>query len=288
MGKKNKNKKGYKKGMKKLRGGKTPLSLEADRHDLYQRSVQEPEADVAFMRESFQKEFGRDPKTMREDFCGTGFLSCTWVEAENDFQAFGVDLDPDPLQWGEVTNVAKLTEEQKKRVELIEGDALDIMPRKADVLCALNFSWWIFKTRKTLLEYFRAVYENIGEEGLFVLDIYGGPELTQLVEEEQEKDGFNYVWDQDYSDGITNELLTHIHFRFPDGSEMERAFSYDWRWWSIPETREALVDAGFKRAEVYWEGDDEDEDSEEGNGEFTLEETAANSEAWIAYIVAVK
>jgi len=286
MGKKSK--KGRKKGMKKLRGRKTPMSFDADRHDLYQRSVQEPEADVIFMRDTFKEEFGRDPRTMREDFCGTGFLSCSWVEAKRDFFAFGIDLDSDPLEWGMVTNVSKLKKDQQKRVELIQGNALQVLPRKADILSALNFSWWIFKTRKELLEYFRAAHENLEEEGLFILDIYGGPELLQLLEEEQEKDGFSYVWDQDYSDGISNEIQTHIHFRFPDGSEMERAFSYDWRWWSIPETREALIDAGFKRAEVYWEGDDEDEDSDDGNGEFTREENAPNSEAWIAYIVAVK
>ena len=264
------------------------MSFDADRHDLYQRSVQEPEADVIFMRDTFKEEFGRDPRTMREDFCGTGFLSCSWVEAKRDFFAFGIDLDSDPLEWGMVTNVSKLKKDQQKRVELIQGNALQVLPRKADILSALNFSWWIFKTRKELLEYFRAAHENLEEEGLFILDIYGGPELLQLLEEEQEKDGFSYVWDQDYSDGISNEIQTHIHFRFPDGSEMERAFSYDWRWWSIPETREALIDAGFKRAEVYWEGDDEDEDSDDGNGEFTREENAPNSEAWIAYIVAVK
>ena len=50
--------------------------------------------------------------------------------------------------------------------------------------------------------------------------------------------------------------------------------------------REALNDAGFKATEVYWEGIGED--SNEGNGVFTLQETAENTESWIAYIVGIK
>ncbi len=50
--------------------------------------------------------------------------------------------------------------------------------------------------------------------------------------------------------------------------------------------REALNDAGFAATEAYWEGIGED--SNEGNGVFTLQETAENTESWIAYIVGIK
>jgi len=275
-GKKKKKKKGKK---------KETLAQSADRHELYQKSVQEPEADVRFMRRVFKKIRGRKALVMREDFCGTGYLSCTWANANKELSAFGIDVDPDPLAWGEKHNRAHLKESVKSRVELLEGNALDVHPRKADIVCTLNFSWFCFHTREELLRYFRAARENLGKDGIFVLDIEGGPEAQNLLEEERELDGFNYVWDQDTFDGIQSRTNCYIHFRFPDKSEYRRAFSYHWRLWGLAETRDALIDAGFSSTEVHWEGSDEDG---EGNGVFTHREKAENTEAWIAYLVAVK
>jgi len=264
---------------------KQKLADQYDRHWLYQKSVQEPEADVRFMRRVFKKTFDRPARVMRDAFCGTGYLSCTWAKASPKLSAFGIDIDPDPLSWGELHNRALLAVAVRERVELIEGNALDISPRKADVICALNFSWFCFHERDQLLEYFRAAYQNLPEEGLFILDIEGGPEAQSLLEEEREVDGFDYVWDQDSFDGIGNRTTCFIHFRFPDGSEMSRAFRYDWRLWGLAEMRDVLREAGFARSEVYWEGTDGEG---EGNGVFTHREKAENTEAWIAYVVAVK
>ena len=58
----------------------------------------------------------------------------------------------------------------------------------------------------------------------------------------------------------------NIHFKFPDGSKIKRAFSYTWRLWTAPELRDMLLDAGFRNVTVYWEGED---DNGEGNGEFS-------------------
>jgi len=187
--------KSEKKARKKEKAkAKQKLADQYDRHWLYQKSVQEPEADVRFMRRVFKKTFDRPARVMREDFCGTGYLSCTWAKASPKLSAFGIDIDPDPLSWGELHNRALLADAVRERVELIEGNALDISPRKADVICALNFSWFCFHERDQLLEYFRAAYQNLPEEGLFILDIEGGPEAQSLLEEEREVDGFDYVW----------------------------------------------------------------------------------------------
>ena len=51
------------------------------------------------------------------------------------------------------------------------------------------------------------------------------------------------------------------------------------------QTSELLLEAGFKKATVYWEGEDEDG---EGNGEFSPEEKGEADLAWIAYVVAEK
>jgi hypothetical protein len=52
----------------------------------------------------------------------------------------------------------------------------------------------------------------------------------------------------------------------------------------MKESQDILIDAGFSSVEVYWEGTDEDG---EGDGEFTLERQAENTDAWIAYLVAI-
>ena len=49
---------------------------------------------------------------------------------------------------------------------------------------------------------------------------------------------------------------------------------------------ELLTEAGFKNVTVYWEGTDEE--TEEGNGEFTVTRTGEACEGWIAYLAAEK
>ncbi len=97
-----------------------------------------------------------------------------------------------------------------------------------------------------------------------MLDIYGGPEAQVLQFEERECDGFTYIWDQDVFNPLTHEYRCKIHFRFPDGTELQDAFEYHWRLWTVPEVRELLSEAGFRSVAVFWEGaDDEGEPDEE-------------------------
>tara|TARA_B100000586_G_scaffold7018_1_gene4866 strand:+ start:3608 stop:4441 length:834 start_codon:yes stop_codon:yes gene_type:complete len=257
-----------------------------DKYALYQRAVQEPEADIEFIDEVFTTRFGRKPHSLREDFCGTAYLACEWVKHDPANRAIGVDLDPESISWALATNAKDLSEVQAQCLTLHQGDVVDVGSESADVLVAFNFSYYSIRTRAELLRYFQAAYSNIKQEGLFILDIYGGPEAQELVEETTVHDGFHYLWDQDEFDPIYSRMACHIHFEDSEGKRIQRAFSYDWRLWTILEVREALDEAGFTATEVYWEGIDED--SSEGNGVFTLQETAENTESWIAYIVGAK
>ena len=120
---------------------------------------------------------------------------------------------------------------------------------------------------------------------MLMLDIFGGSEAQVLQFEERDCEGYTYVWDQDAFNPITHEYVCRIHFRFPDGSELTDAFVYHWRLWSIPEVRDLLLEVGFSRVEVYWEGADEDG---EPSGEFQIDNGGDNSPAWVAYIVAFR
>ncbi len=270
--------------MKKLNMTPALTASRCDRHWLYERAVQNPDAEIDFIDRVYSGEFGRTPSFLREDFSGTTYLGCQWVAHREGNTALGVDLDGPTLDYGREHHLAKLGPDAE-RVTLMQADVRDVREPRADVLAATNFSWWCFHTRETLLGYLRNCRESLRDEGMLMLDIYGGPEAQVPQFEERECEGFTYVWDQDVFNPITHAYQCKIHFRFPDGTEIENAFEYDWRLWTIPEVRDLLLEAGFRKVEVYWEGADEDG---EPDGEFEVSEVGDTSSAWVAYVVAFR
>ena len=256
----------------------------ADIHSLYQLSVQEPSADISFIQRRFKKRNGRKALVLREDFCGTALMCAEWVRDKSARSAYGVDLDPQTLDWGRTHNLTTLTDEEGARVQLYQQDVRDPIKTKADATCAFNFSYSVFKERPQLLDYFRAAKTGLAKDGAFFLDLCGGLELGAELEERSKKGrGVTYVWDQKPFDPINGYAIRHIHFEFSDGSRIKKAFTYDWRLWTLPELRDLLREAGFQDVEVYWEGDD---GSGGGNGIFKRRQTAIEETAWIAYVVA--
>jgi hypothetical protein len=200
----------------------------------------------------------------------------------------GVDLDPEPIAWGKTRN-KKLPKAILSRLDIRVGNVLEQHTPAADVAIAGNFSFFIFKTRALLLEYFRVAHATLADEGVLVLEMAGGPGMIESTRERKtvrSRTGrkFMYVWDQQSFDPITHDAKYAIHFNFPDGTRMTDAFTYDWRLWTIPEVREALVEAGFSSTAVYWETTHRGE----GTGEYTLSERGDNAFAWIAHVVGVK
>ncbi len=255
----------------------------ADKHELYQMAVQSPEAEVAFVDRVYSKIYGKPPTHFREDFSGTCLISCHWVRKRPDNHAYCVDLDKPTLAWGVKHNVSQLKPDQAARLHQINDNVLHVTKPKVQVVGAYNFSYFIFKTFPLLTNYFTRVHKSLRKDGLFILDAYGGYEAQERLEEETELDGFTYVWDQDVYNPIDDHTMTYIHFKFPDGSRMRRAFSYDWRLWTLGGIRDALAAAGFSESEVYWEGTDK---HGEGNGVYRACKKADNCPGWNAYIVA--
>jgi SAM-dependent methyltransferase len=261
------------------------MAQQADIHELYEESVQNVEHEVEFMQTTFKEIRGRTAHVFREDFCGTASASCQWVRQGEAFQAIGVDIDPAVLEWGRRNRLDRLPAADQARVSLIEGDVMATDTSPADVLAAFNFSYFIFDTRDKLRAYFERAYAVLKDDGVFFVDLFGGPEAQEEMREKTKQKGFTYIWHQAKFHPVTNFIRCHIHFRFKDGSKIKKAFTYEWRLWSAPEIREVLAEAGFKKTTLYWEGEDEDG---EGNGEFTPEEKGEADLAWIAYIVAEK
>jgi SAM-dependent methyltransferase len=263
------------------------MAEKADIHELYELSVQNVENEVEFLQTTFQSLTGRPAHLLREDFCGTASLACQWVKQGSEFQAIGVDIEPSVLDWGRKHRVGRLDTEDQARVRLIESDVMTVDAPEVDLLAAFNFSYFIFDTRDAVRAYFQRAHAALKEDGVFFCDMFGGPEAQEETREKtkHKKHGFAYVWDQAEFHPITHYIRCHIHFKFKDGSKIKKAFTYEWRLWTAPELRELLLEAGFSKATVYWEGEDEDG---EGNGEFTPNDEGEADLAWIAYIVAEK
>jgi len=244
------------------------------------------EAEIDMVDQTYKDLRGRPAAFLREDFCGTGNTSCEWVRRRKTNTAIGFDLDPEVLAWGRRENIAKMSAQRQSRVELVEQDVLTAGDTAADIIVAMNFSYLIFKTRPQLRAYFAAARRGLKDDGILMLDGYGGHDSWRTIQEKTKHDGFTYLWDQRKFNPITFEALCHIHFKFPDGSKMKRAFTYDWRMWTLPEIRETLADAGFAKSTVYWEGTDEE--TGEGNDIYTPTEVGDDDPSWIVYIVAEK
>ncbi|HVU00871.1 MAG TPA: class I SAM-dependent methyltransferase [Polyangiaceae bacterium] len=258
-------------------------SRNADKHVLYEESVQAVDTEAAFLARTYEKIRGKAPVSLREDFCGSALLCAEWVKKRGR-TATGVDLDPDVLAWGKKRNLAKMGE-PGDRVTLLRQDVRAKVPGTFDVTVALNFSYFVFKTRDDLRAYFESARRTMKKDGLFFIDLYGGYESFKPMAERRRMKGFNYVWDQSKIDPITGFVTNYIHFEFRDGSRMDRAFTYEWRLWTIPELREVLAEAGFSKSTVYWEDADA---NGEGTGRFRPKTTAEQEAAFVAYVISEK
>lgn len=264
----------------------------ADKYDLYQKAVQSPDLDVPFFARLFRRERGRRALHLREDFCGTALLSATWIASAPDRTAEGFDLDPEPVAWGiehnfagearlgSRTRVVRATPRFAAHLKDVRAPG----DRAPDLRIAFNFSYWVFLARRDLLEYFRAAHASLARDGVFAIDLYGGPDATEEMEETRRCGGFTYVWDQAKYWPGTGEYLSRIHFRFPDGTSLQ-PFTYRWRFWFLTELVDALAEAGFRRVDRYFEGTD---DKGEGDGNFRKGLRGENCAAWLAYLVAFK
>ena len=237
---------------------------------------------------------GRAPRRFREDFCSTAALATAWARRGPERLAWGVDLDPEPLAWARAHRLP-WARDAARRVTLVRGDVRQPRRPPVDIVCALNFSWWVFHERDELLRYLRAVHAGLRPGGVLVMNLFGGRgaerKLTERTRKRTENgpDGemlppFTYVWEHERYNPLDRRLRAHIHFELGDGRRLKRAFTYDWRMYTLPELRDALVDAGFRDLGVWSEG----WDARHGGGNGTLYRRAHldNRDTWIAYVVA--
>ncbi|MEM9660831.1 MAG: class I SAM-dependent methyltransferase [Planctomycetota bacterium] len=168
----------------------------ADRHELYQLSVQNVESEIDFVDATYSALRGRPASRLREDFAGTANSACEWVRRRETNSAVAVDLDEPTLEWGRTHNLSKLDDTQRDRIHLACADVREPGPQgqNADIVLAMNFSYWIFESRETLRAYFASVRESLDEQGVFFLDFYGGSEaMTETKENRKINRHLTYV-----------------------------------------------------------------------------------------------
>jgi hypothetical protein len=253
-----------------------------DRFALYERAVQCAEHEVEFFRRVFRAARGRDPVTLREDFAGTAAVSVEWVRAGPEHEAWAVDHDEACLAWAREHHLASLGDDERRRLHLVHDDVHAVAQRRADVVAAENFSWCVFRTRDALRTYLEAALGNLGDEGLLVLDIQGGPATQRegLTERRELDDGAVMEWTHERFDPVSHRVRFRMSFARGD-ERLDDAFSYDWRLWTLPELSELCLEAGFSRVETWWQ-------DEEGKraGRYRRVEEAPAAELWVAYVVA--
>lgn len=267
---------------------KATIASKVDPLSLYQQSVQNPDSDILMIEEVFMELRGVTPLTVREDFCAAGNTACVWVGSGKDRRSIGVDFDAPTVEWGKTHTLVKLPAGARARMSYIVADVRDKenggqAHPEVDVILAQNFSYFIFKKRDELIRYFALCRERLNDRGVLFIDAFGGPEMLGPVMEETQLENFVYVWDQARFDPFTNEIMCHIHFKFADGSELRRAFTYDWRYWTVPELREMLAEAGFSKSVLFVDESDEDEDTR-----YVQREHALDDDSWTVVIAAVK
>jgi SAM-dependent methyltransferase len=235
----------------------------------------------------FHKRFTGKPATaMREDFCGTGRISCDWVKKSPHHRALGLDLDPVPLDYAERVNRAALPAAEREQVTFVRQNVLKPTREKFDVIGAHNFSFFIFHERADLLRYAKAAYASLKRQGTFFLEMAGGEEFVNPgVGTETVKvpgvGNVKYTWEQHPYDPVTKLADYSIHFKLPGGRVFADAFTYHWRLWEIREVREILREAGFRDTKVLWPTD-------ETMTEYVEVEHGDDCEVWLAYVVGIR
>jgi len=221
-----------------------------DRHDLYELCTQTPERDVALLRALH----GGAARVLGEDFAGTAALAHAWVRTVRGGRAVAVDRDPEPLD----------RHRADRRVARLVADVRRVAAR-VDLLVALNFSVCEWHARRDLVGYLRHARRRLARGGVFVADLYGGEgafTVGRLRERHRGPRGERvlYEFEQRSADALTGRVVDALHFEVAGNGATARrgrvtrlrdAFVYDWRLWSVPELRDALLDAGFASVEVH-------------------------------------
>lgn len=221
-----------------------------NRFDLYELAAQAPVQQARFLAALH----GAGATLLAEDFSGPAAIARAWLTLSPDHRAIAVDRDPEPLDHAAERLAQAHAGTMLDRLTLLNTDVIAAKYR-ADIIAALNFALCELPTRPKLMTYLRHALFRLEARGILVADLYAGasalvPGVTRQTIHTD--DGpILYEWEQRHADPLTGLVTDAMHFTLPDGTTLRDAFLYHWRLWSIPELRDAMREAGFRRTEVH-------------------------------------
>ncbi len=249
-----------------------------DIHALYELCAQNPPRDAKLLRAILRDaqtsaRLGEpDHPILAEDFCGTAALSRAWCDLSPSFHAVAADIHAPTLAR------AKQLSRAHDRLTLVRADVMKVRD-KADLIAVLNFSICELHTRRDLVAYFRHARSRLAQrKGVLICDLYGGADSYQTGLLDQtikppanhpaRHDRVLYSWEQRTADPLTARVVNAMHFdvrvarhpvpgrgrsgpRRTSHQVFLNAFVYHWRLWTIPELRDAMLEAGFTSTAVY-------------------------------------
>jgi len=230
-----------------------------NKHELYQKSVQNVHIEAEFFRKVFRMIFNKVPYTFREDFCGTGLLSCEWVRKDVQSYAVGLDIDQETLDWGIENNVNNLSS-GFDRIKLLNHNVLDEFDNTQffDIICSLNYSHFLLNKRKEIVKYFSNLRKNL-KKGIFIMDFYGGSHIYEDHKYNRgESDSF-YEFRGKQMNNLTNTSICSLNYRIKK-KKFTPLYEFNFRIYSIIELKEALEECGFNKFKIYIKEISEDED----------------------------
>jgi SAM-dependent methyltransferase len=280
-----------------------------DRLELYRWAVQDPETHAIVLRTLYEQlRPGRQPVILREDFAGTSAESVAWVLLQSGRRAIAVDFDGPTLEWAR-SRAVRLLGALVSEITFVQGDVGNVGPPdvpQADIIAVLNYSILYQHERKELLSYLRHAFNGLSQNGILVLNLFGGAAAVQpgttrrrvipkpRLSTESPIPAFDYLWELRNYDRALQRLDCHIHFEVPEPSspnrtrEIRDAFTYDWRLWSVHELIDACAQAGFSDAQVWRHTYDP---SRGAAGVFlgcVEPDSLPEHEKWSAYVVACR
>lgn len=249
------------------------------KEELYEVAVTNAEALVRFLAAVH----GGTPRTLREDFSGTGALARAWASSSPVRDAIAVDRDARVLRRASVV----------PRCAQVARD-VHACTARSDILAATNFPVGYFHARDALITYLRHARRCVRPGGVFVCDMYGGDgAFTRGTQRRtlrlSDSTRCIYHWEQRTANAATGLVENAIHFELHDSSgtvrQFRNAFVYHWRLWGIAELRDAMHDAGFAQIDVY----DRLGDALDSEGKLHVHPLRADDEldpTWVVYIAA--
>jgi hypothetical protein len=137
------------------------------KYKMYQAAVQDPHQQIRTFKKAFCDNFDYEPLVLKEDFSGTFWISSEWVKLGAHKVASAIDLSKEVLDVGRVLHYDKLSSPQKKRLHIYQQDVSAPGKIKADIVAGCNFSFFIFRERQKLLNYFKGAKASLKKNGIF-------------------------------------------------------------------------------------------------------------------------